>query len=821
MSYIETEERALKESKTKQEGIKSILNHNEKKEKNKDRRTTSQRIGSYILGKIFKNYYVDKLVEDSNENFVEDDKSQANLEHDENLSTPTKVKFDIPDSSERPIMNFNEKNRDFLSNIKNDNSNLKLLPSGQQTNIDYKKLLETTNKKYGAGVGATSKKKPQHAKSKTQTKLKLNFNDISMESRGGRLKMELYEDDENLVNQNPINKNPDREKRESKAKKDSIISKSSKGKKKPVVLGPLSKVIFDFHQKNTENLDKKNYHDTLLLELLHHKLFINSCFQAIISVVTIILAIGDYHDTLDLDPENERTTYLTTVFSMIFTILLLMLIIFEYWMRSEVVGIYYSMPTWIYRQKIDNVIFLVFRIIMNIFHPNPFLVKTRIKFYIPPYDSHVEYQLNNVFSVILMTRLYFIFQMVLYNSKFYKARIDRICRMNGLNLNVMFSFKALMIDQPMMSYPLLLSMFLLFGTFGMVVAESPIMKLNGVNFSSYWNAAWCMTITILTVGYGDFYARTTFGRIITILTALGGIFLFSMLIATLASLFSFTEPERQMCLLINRIQMMKDKEEMSMDVVTEFLKLKKLVSEIKSKDNINEKEENKYKELIDKAKTRLVNKNISLKNTLDEIKESYRVANEDNYFLEQTTLIEDDLELLKKKFNSLSLRFEKLELKDKESDNDGKSNKFASKRCTGNFNLVGNENLLSDPKFVISNQEKPDNSVLKTRTLINPSDKKDKARKKLVFSDSNIDEQLEDKDFDDIEEEQLPNNEENLNNNDVLSGERNNQSYDNANDNDNHDKGLHDNNDAEEDGDVVKNRSFLELDHNNDNDNSN
>lgn len=816
MNYVETEERALKESKTKQEGIKSILDHREKKEKNKDRRTTSQRIGSYILGKIFKNYYVDKLVEDSNENFAEEDRGQINLDSNENLSTPTKVKFEIPDSSNRFIMNnFNEKNRDFLSNIKNDNSNVKLLPSGQQTNIDYKKLLETTNKKYG--VGATSKKKPQHVKSKTQTKLKLNFNDISMESRG-RLKMELYEENEDLASPNLNTIDPDRERRENKSKKDSLISKSSK-KKKPVVLGPLSKVIFDFHQKNTDNTFKKNYQDTLLLELLHHKLFINSCFQAIISVVTIILAIGDYHDTLDLDPENERTTYLTTAFSMIFTILLLMLIIFEYWMRSEVVGIYYSMPTWIYRQKLDNIIFLVFCIIINIFHPSPFLVKSRIKFFIPPYKSHVEYQLNNVFSVILMTRLYFIFQMVLYNSKFYKARIDRICRMNNLNLNAMFSFKALMIDQPMMSYPLLLSMFLLFGTFGMVVAESPIMKLNGVNFSSYWNAAWCMTITILTVGYGDFYARTTFGRIITILTALGGIFLFSMLIATLASLFTFTEPEKQMCLLINRIQMMKNKEEMSMDVVTEFLKLKKLVSEIKSKEHLNEKEENKYKELVNNAKTRLVNKNISLKNTLDEIKESYRVANEDNYFLEQTTLIEDDLELLKKKFKSLSLRFENLELKDKESNDDEKSNKFKNKRCTGNFNLIDHENILSDPKFVITNQEKPDNSVLKTRTLINPSDKKDKARKKLVFSDSNIEEQLKDNDFDDVGEEQLPKIEENLDNNDnnendVLSGEKNDESFDN--DNDNQDKGLHDKSDA---GDIIKNRSFLELDHNDDNSN--
>ena len=50
------------------------------------------------------------------------------------------------------------------------------------------------------------------------------------------------------------------------------------------------------------------------------------------------------------------------------------------------------------------------------------------------------------------------------------------------------------------------------------------------DFENYFTAVWCVFITMTTVGYGDFFPVTVYGRMVCILSALWGTFLISMFI---------------------------------------------------------------------------------------------------------------------------------------------------------------------------------------------------------------------------------------------------------------------------------------------------
>lgn len=50
------------------------------------------------------------------------------------------------------------------------------------------------------------------------------------------------------------------------------------------------------------------------------------------------------------------------------------------------------------------------------------------------------------------------------------------------------------------------------------------------DYVNFWNSVWLVIVTMTTVGFGDFYPRTHFGRFIDALVALAGIFLMSMVI---------------------------------------------------------------------------------------------------------------------------------------------------------------------------------------------------------------------------------------------------------------------------------------------------
>ena len=64
-------------------------------------------------------------------------------------------------------------------------------------------------------------------------------------------------------------------------------------------------------------------------------------------------------------------------------------------------------------------------------------------------------------------------------------------------------------------------------------------------FDSYFTSIWNVIITMTTVGYGDIAAVSDYGRMISILNALWGAFIISLLVASIGRVFELNDHELQ------------------------------------------------------------------------------------------------------------------------------------------------------------------------------------------------------------------------------------------------------------------------------------
>jgi voltage-gated potassium channel len=73
-------------------------------------------------------------------------------------------------------------------------------------------------------------------------------------------------------------------------------------------------------------------------------------------------------------------------------------------------------------------------------------------------------------------------------------------------------------------------------------------------FENYANCFWSIFITMATVGYGDFFPKTTPGRIIIMFIAIFGVLLSSLLIVSLNLYLNMAPNETKSHVIITRLQ---------------------------------------------------------------------------------------------------------------------------------------------------------------------------------------------------------------------------------------------------------------------------
>jgi hypothetical protein len=105
------------------------------------------------------------------------------------------------------------------------------------------------------------------------------------------------------------------------------------------------------------------------------------------------------------------------------------------------------------------------------------------------------------------------------------------------------------------------------------------------NWRYHWNALWCIFVSMTTVGYGDFYPKTHFGRSIIVLSCLIGVYFFSMMMSTLSQKSLLSESEIKAYKLITRLKLRNELKDIESNIVYHSLKMFILIKRKNVKNN--------------------------------------------------------------------------------------------------------------------------------------------------------------------------------------------------------------------------------------------
>jgi hypothetical protein len=132
-------------------------------------------------------------------------------------------------------------------------------------------------------------------------------------------------------------------------------------------------------------------------------------------------------------------------------------------------------------------------------------------------------------------------------------RSQRVCMVNGCEANTMFAIKALFKQRPyLILYGSLLVMTVIFG-WQLRLFERQLVEASGQDFGNMVNCMWNVIITLTSVGYGELYPKTFYGRIVGIIICFWGVFIVSFFVVTLTGMLSFTDNEKKAYDLLLRL----------------------------------------------------------------------------------------------------------------------------------------------------------------------------------------------------------------------------------------------------------------------------
>ena len=123
--------------------------------------------------------------------------------------------------------------------------------------------------------------------------------------------------------------------------------------------------------------------------------------------------------------------------------------------------------------------------------------------------------------------------------------------MHGVECSYGYAIKCLMKESPfsMLIIALIPSVFI--SGYSLRVYELPF----STDYDEIRNSLWLVVVTMTTVGYGDLYPESDFGRIMGILVCFWGVFIVSIFVVTLTNKLAFDKNEEKTYDLLYRLKL--------------------------------------------------------------------------------------------------------------------------------------------------------------------------------------------------------------------------------------------------------------------------
>jgi potassium intermediate/small conductance calcium-activated channel subfamily N protein 2 len=166
---------------------------------------------------------------------------------------------------------------------------------------------------------------------------------------------------------------------------------------------------------------------------------------------------------------------------------------------------------------------------------------------------------NEICAALMICRVYLLFKVFRHFSKWTSHEAQEACLIYETRATASFAVKAILKEKPFhLLIPLILISIIAFSASVRLFERDFVLSSSQQDYSYIWNAMWMVMLTMTTVGYGDFFPRTHFGRFVAVLACIWGIFLISLMVVTLTNFLLFSNEESRSFHYINRVKSLED-----------------------------------------------------------------------------------------------------------------------------------------------------------------------------------------------------------------------------------------------------------------------
>lgn len=162
---------------------------------------------------------------------------------------------------------------------------------------------------------------------------------------------------------------------------------------------------------------------------------------------------------------------------------------------------------------------------------------------IPVEKVYQEFGLNQLITILMISRMYMIIKVFGRFSKYSSHRTVKLCYKYYVEPSVAFAVKAFL-----KKHPYVLTMVCLvsiISVFGYAVQTFEISYPTSINYIDNLNPYWNVVITFTTTGYGDIFPVTHFGRLASTMSMFFGQFIISLILLAMSISATFTLEEQK------------------------------------------------------------------------------------------------------------------------------------------------------------------------------------------------------------------------------------------------------------------------------------
>lgn len=158
--------------------------------------------------------------------------------------------------------------------------------------------------------------------------------------------------------------------------------------------------------------------------------------------------------------------------------------------------------------------------------------------------EEVQYLLSDFIYLILILRLIFLIRAAINYSIFSDSYAMMISKNHKVSNNIRFAIKCLLKTQHIKLVMLFFCAGVVIFGFMLRIFDRPFWVQKGsIEFDSFFVPMWTIFVTMLTIGYGDYYPITFLGKIIVYVGALWGVFICSLIIVCLQGLLDLSNDQ--------------------------------------------------------------------------------------------------------------------------------------------------------------------------------------------------------------------------------------------------------------------------------------